>query len=170
MRRVALMEWGSQMIFRRFLPLAGLMICAFGAQAAERLSCRVSSGHLPGAKHPAKIAEFAWNSAHGAGGSAGVIKTSIGGLGRGEGARHTTAITLNGKAVRMPPEAAGIIWGGKVYDFGQVVAVAYLVERQDDSSASPSEAVLVIRKGGTVSEFEVLPGTESAPPGHCALN
>lgn len=151
------------------LPVA-LLLLSGASQAGESLSCRVQKGLIAG-KHPVKTTEFAWGSAHGAGDGqvATTIPTSLGAVSHGLG-QDTTAITLGGKPVPLPAEARGVIWGGRVYDFGGQVAVAYQVERQDDSSASPSEVVVLLGKGPKVSAIDVLPGTASKPAGYCVLN
>lgn len=150
-----------------------LLVAAGVAHADESLWCQVETGDLPGVKaaaKPAKLTEFVWNTAHGGMEPTGPIKTYIGTIEAGEGPHYTTAITLNGKPVALPSGTTGLIWSGKVYDFSGTVALAYQVERADDSSASPSDVVVVIEKDGLVSQSAVLPGTEPPPADHCFLD
>lgn len=147
----------------RALLAVALLTAGGGASAAESLWCRVQSGDLPGVKKAPRITEFAWDGAHGGVRTKGAIKTSIGTFDRGEGADATTAITIDGKAVPLSPRAAGVIWNGKTFDFGGKVAVVFLVEIATDSSASPSEGLVLIGKGPSVLEQGAISGQETAP-------
>ncbi|WP_431780138.1 hypothetical protein [Stenotrophomonas maltophilia] len=86
-----------------------------------------------------------------------------------EGRDYKRAVTLNGKPVLLPPEAHSVIGFGKVYDFKDAIALAYLGEREEDSSARPSQIVIVINKAGSVIDSEVLPGAATNPGSHCLL-
>ena len=147
----------------RTLLAMGLLIAAGEAAGTESLWCRVQSGDLPGVSKATKITAFAWDGAHGGVRAKGAIKTSIGTFDRGEGADATTAITIDGKAVPLSPGATGVIWNGKTFDFGGKVAVVFLVETATDSSASPSEALILIGRGPSVLEQGVISGQETAP-------
>lgn len=169
MRHVALPERVSPMNLRRSLLLMGLLICAFGAQAGDSLSCRVHSKQIKGTGKTPVIAEFIWSAAHGTDEPTGLIETSIGQIGQGDGSGPATVLTLNGKALSLPASLAGSIRFGRSVDYGGKVALAYLVERQDDSSASPSQVVLLLGQGGAVLETDLLPGTAPSPDDHCVL-
>lgn len=150
------------------LPIV-LLATAGSAHAGQSLWCQLEAGTLVGTGKAAKVTDFVWSAAQDEEGVTGPIKTSLGVFDAGEGSSGSTALTLGGKAVALAPKATGIIGFGKVYDFGSSVAVAYVVERPSDSSATPSEAVVVIGKGGTVSKVAVLAGTQPRPAGHCDL-
>ncbi len=145
----------------RTLLATGLLIAAGKAAGTESLWCRVQSGDLPGVNKAARITAFAWDGAHGGVRAQGAIKTSIGTFDRGEGV--TTTITIDGKAVPLSHSATGVIWNGKTFDFGGKVAVVFLVETATDSSASPSEALVLIGKGRSVLEQGVISGQATAP-------
>ncbi len=86
-----------------------------------------------------------------------------------EGRDYKRAIKLDGKPVLLPQDAQSVIGFGKVYDFGSAVALAYLGEREEDSSARPSQIVIVINKAGSVIASEVLPGIATNQGSHCLL-
>lgn len=143
----------------------GLFLAAGCAQAAEGLSCRVEQD-LAGADGAPEVREFIWSTAHGGSEPTGAIKTAIGAVGQGEA---LGSVTLNGKPVQLPTETRGVIRFGKVYDYGDRVVLAYRVERQDDSSATPSEVVYTLDKSRVVADADILPGSQSEAPGHCIL-
>jgi hypothetical protein len=157
------------MNLRRSLPLTGLLACAFGAQAGESLSCRVHNNQIKGAATAPVAAEFIWSAAHGTDEATGRIKTSIGQIDQGAGTGPTTVLTLNGKVLPLPASLSGSIRFGRAIDYGSKVVLAYLVERADDSSASPSQVVLLLGQGGAVLETDLLPGTAPSPGDHCVL-
>ncbi|WP_246333378.1 hypothetical protein [Stenotrophomonas tumulicola] len=78
-------------------------------------------------------------------------------------------LKLDGELVLLPTEAHSVVGFGKVYDFGGAVALAYLGERDEDSSARPSQIFIVINKAGSVIDSEVLPGASLNPGKHCLL-
>lgn len=157
------------MDLRQAWPMLGLLLVTSVAHAGESLWCQLEAETLVGVGKATEVTDFVWSAAQDEESVTGPIKTSLGAFDAGEGPSHTTSITLAGKPLALPAKATGIIAFGKVYDFGGTIAVAYLVERKDDASASPSEAVVVISKGGTVSKVAVLPGTQPPPAGHCSL-
>ncbi|WP_051547350.1 hypothetical protein [Lysobacter capsici] len=141
------------------------------SKAAETasLSCRVHGDQIKGTARAPVVAEFIWSAAHGTEEAAGPIKTSIGHIYQGAGTGPATVLTLDGKALRLPAPLAGSIRFGRSIDYGGKVALAYLVEREEDSSASPSQVVLVLGQRGAVLETELLPGTAPSPGDHCVL-
>lgn len=155
------------------LGAALILIMASGsALAQETLSCQVQ-GDLT--KHSAapKVTDFTWSTAHNSSSPTGAIATSIGKIAQG---RAQGSITLSGKPVQLPNEVRGVIRFGKVYDYGGRVALAYRVEREFDSSATPSEVVFRLDKTRVVAEAEVLPGEAAFNdilardyPDHCTL-
>ncbi|WP_057920840.1 hypothetical protein [Lysobacter capsici] len=149
--------------------MAGLLICAFGAHAADSLSCRVHGQQIKGIFKAPVVSEFVWSAAHGTDDASGPIKTSIGQIYQGAGTGPTTVLTLDGKALQLPASLAGSIRFGRSIDYGGKVALAYLVERGEDTSASPSEVVLVLGQRGAVLETDLLPGTAPSPGDHCVL-
>ena len=142
--------------------LAVGLLLAGTAQASDSLSCQLKESAGEGTA-------FAWSSAHGEAEGPDTISTSIGTIGNAEGPGFTTAITLNGKPVALSPEHAGQVRFGKVYEHGDKVALAYLVERARDSSASPSELVFLVSKDRAVSEIDIQPGNAAPIVGHCNL-
>lgn len=142
--------------------LAAGLLLAGHVQAGETLSCELKESAGEGTS-------FAWSHAHGEAEGPDTIPTAIGTIGNTEGPGFTTAITLDGKPVALPPEHAGLIRFGKVYEHGDKVALAYLVERSRDSSASPSELVFLVDASGTVSNLDLQPGNAEPIVGHCNL-
>lgn len=154
----------------RCWALAGLLAFAASAEAAPSLSCQLQSGQFRagGVGHP-KVSEFIWATGHGSATPTGPIRTRIGRIDPVVGRDYKRTIKLDGKPVLLPAEAHSVIGFGKVYDFGGTVALAYLGEREEDSSARPSQIVVVINKAGSVIDSEVLPGTATIPGNHCLL-
>jgi hypothetical protein len=154
----------------RCFALLGLLTIASSAEAAPSLSCQLQSGQFSagGVGHP-KVSEFVWATGHGSATPTGPIRTRIGRIEPVEGRDYKRAIKLDGKSVLLPAEAHSVVGFGKVYDFGGAVALAYLGERDEDSSARPSQIVIVINKAGSVIDSEVLPGTATNPGNHCLL-
>ncbi|MFL4515587.1 hypothetical protein [Stenotrophomonas pavanii] len=150
--------------------MVGLLAFAASAGAAPSLSCQLQSGQFRGdGGGKPKVSEFIWASGHGSATPTGPIRTRIGRIDPVEGRDYKCAIKLDGKPVLLPAEAHSVIGFGKVYDFGGTVALAYLGEREEDSSARPSQIVVVINKAGSVIDSEVLPGTATIPGNHCLL-
>lgn len=150
--------------------MVGLLAFAASAEAMPSLSCQLQSGEFKaGGGGKPKISEFIWASGHGSATPTGPIRTRIGRIDPVEGRGYKRAITLDGKLVLLPPEAHSVIGFGKVYDFKDAIALAYLGEREEDSSARPSQIVIVINKVGSVIDSEVLPGTATNPGSHCLL-
>ncbi|HHA2943819.1 hypothetical protein [Stenotrophomonas maltophilia] len=150
--------------------MLGLLTIASSAEAAPSLSCQLQSGQFSagGVGHP-KVSEFVWATGHGSATPTGPIRTRIGRIEPVEGRDYKRAIKLDGKPMLLPTEAHSVIGFGKVYDFGRAVALAYLGERDEDSSARPSQIVIVINKAGSVIDSEVLSGASLNPGKHCLL-
>ncbi|MDX3930948.1 MAG: hypothetical protein QHC77_03270 [Stenotrophomonas sp.] len=150
--------------------MLGLLAFAASAEAAPGLSCQLKTGQfrVGGVGNP-KVSAFIWATGHGSATPTGPIRTSIGRIDPVEGRDYKRAIKLNGKSILLPPEAHSVVGFGKVYDFGSAVALAYLGERDEDSSARPSQIVIVINKAGSVIDSEVLPGTATNQGSHCLL-
>lgn len=148
---------------RRICAAMAMCLCVAGTvRAGESLSCQIE-------REGASGKSFAWSYAHSEAKGRNKLKTSIGTIGRAEGPGYTTALTLNGKPVALPPEYAGVIRFGKVFEQGGGVALAYMVTRQNDSEASPSELVFLLDKSGGVSQIQVQPGNSEQVAGHCYL-
>ncbi|UGB16879.1 MULTISPECIES: hypothetical protein [Stenotrophomonas maltophilia group] len=150
--------------------MVGLLAFAASAEAAQSLSCQLQSGQfmVDGVGRP-KVSEFVWATGHGSATPTGPIRTRIGRIEPVEGRDYKRAIKLDGKPMLLPTEAHSVIGFGKVYDFGRAVALAYLGERDEDSSARPSQIVIVINKAGSVIDSEVLSGASLNPGKHCLL-
>ncbi|HHA2431472.1 TPA: hypothetical protein ACOENN_000441 [Stenotrophomonas maltophilia] len=154
----------------RHWAVVGLLAFAASAEAAQSLSCQLQSGQFKaGGGGKPKVSAFIWATGHGSAIPTGPVRTSIGRIDPMEGRDYKRAIKLDGKPVLLPPDAQSVIGFGKVYDFGGAVALAYLGERDEDSSARPSQIVIVINKAGTLIDWEVLPGTSLNPGKHCLL-
>lgn len=135
----------------RCWAVVGLLAFAASAEAAPSLSCQLQSGQFRGdGGGKPKVSEFIWASDHGSATPTGPIRTRIGRIDPVEGRDYKRAIKLDGKPVLLPAEAHSVIGFGKVYDFGGTIALAYLGEREEDSSARPSQIVVVINKAGSV--------------------
>lgn len=154
----------------RCWAVVGLLAFAASAEAAPSLSCQLQSGQfmVDGVGRP-KVSAFIWATGHGSATPTGSIQTRIGRIDPVEGRDYKRAIKLDGKPILLPAEAHSVVGFGKVYDFGSAVALAYLGERDEDSSARPSQIVIVINKAGSVIDSEVLAGTATNPGSHCLL-
>ncbi|RSC49704.1 hypothetical protein EGS96_10785 [Stenotrophomonas maltophilia] len=154
----------------RCFALLGFWAFAASAEAAPSLSCQLESGQfrVDGGGRP-KVSEFIWATGHGSAMPTGPIRTRIGRIDPADGPDYKRMLKLDGKPVLLPAEAHSVVGFGKVYDFGGAVALAYLGEREEDSSARPSQIVIVINKAGSVIDSEVLPGTATNPGNHCLL-
>lgn len=154
----------------RCFGLLGLLAFAASAEAAPGLSCQLKSGQfrVDGGGRP-KVSEFIWATGHGSAMPTGPIRTRIGRIDPVEGRDYKRMLKLDGKPILLPPDTRSVIGFGKVYDFKDAIDLAYLGEREEDSSARPSQIVIVIDKAGSVIESEVLPGTATNPGSHCLL-
>lgn len=103
---------------RTITALAAGLLLAGTAQASESLSCQLKESAGEG------IA-FAWSYAHDEADGPNTIATSIGTIGNVEGPNFTTSITLDGRPIALPPEHAGLIRFGKIYEHDNKVALAY---------------------------------------------
>jgi len=154
----------------RCFGFLGLLAFAASAEAAHSLSCQLQSGQFKaGGGGKPKISAFIWATGHASVPPTGPIRTRIGRIDPVEGRDYKRAIKLDGKPVLLPVEAHSVMGFGKVYDFGGVIALAYLGEREEDSSARPSQIIVVINKAGSVIDSEVLPGTATNSGSHCLL-
>lgn len=154
----------------RHWAVVGLLAFAASAEAAPSLSCQLQSGQFKaGGGGKPKVSAFVWATGHGSAIPTGPVRTSIGRIDPMEGRDYKRAIKLDGKPVLLPPDAQSVIGFGKVYDFGGAVALAYLGEREEDSSARPSQIVIVITKAGSVIASEVLPGIATNQGSYCLL-
>lgn len=152
-------------IFRTFgLALIALAASSGTAFGQASLSCRVEQDLAEGGAP--RVSELVWSQAHGEGAGPGRVSTSIGPIAAGEDLK---TITLDGQPVALPDQVTGLLRFGKAYDYRGRVVLAYLVEREWDSSATPSEVVYGLDKQGTVSEVDVLPGGAAEDSGHCVL-
>lgn len=156
--------------------LAAGLLLAGTAQAADSLSCQLKQDLAAGAGRAPKVTEFIWSTAHGGSEPTGPIQTRIGTIHYESGQRNTQwgpmpndTLTLDGTPLKVPPAVNGVIRFGKAFDYGDRVALAYLAEREDDSSATPSEIVLLLDKTGAVSATDVQAGNAGADPNHCTL-
>lgn len=156
--------------------LAAGFLLAGTAQAADSLSCQVQQDLAAGAGRAPKVTEFIWSTAHGGSEPTGPVKTRIGTLHYASGRRDTQwgpmpndTLTLDGTPLKVPPEVNGVIRFGKAFDYDDRVALAYLAEREDDSSATPSEIVLLLAKTGAVSATDIQAGSADTDPNHCTL-
>lgn len=157
------------MSLRRSALLAGLLICASGANAAESLSCRVQAGLIKGAAKAPRPIQFVWGAAQGPDDATGPVRTSLGQIEQGNGSSATAVPTLRGKPLALPAALAGSVLYGRAVDYGDKVVLAYLVERAEDSSASPSQVVVLLGGKGQVLETDLLPGTTASPGKHCVV-
>lgn len=160
----------------RFLVLATLVAGATGFSEAatpdgaqtRSLSCRLQAGQIAGTAKTPRTSEFVWSAAHGTDDATGPIRTSLGQLDQEAGSASSTVLTLGGKRLPLPASLTGSVRFGRVTDFGDKVALAYLVERAEDSSASPSQVVVLLGAQG-VLETDLLPGTAASPGEHCVV-
>lgn len=147
------------------LLVAGLLLTGT-TQAAGSLSCRVQQDLGGGGSRAPKVNELIWSEAHGDAGGVGQVATSIGAIAAGDDLK---SITLAGQPIPLPEQVRGLLRFGKAYDYAGRVVLAYLVEREWDSSATPSEVVYALDKQGAVTEIDVLPGDAAEAGGHCLL-
>ena len=161
----------------RLLAFVALAMGSAGFSGADRLSagrvgslsCRVQAGQITGAAKAPRTTAFVWSAAHGTDEATGPIRTSLGQVDQETGSAASTVLTLGGKRLALPVSLSGSVRFGRVIDYGGKVALAYLVERAEDSSASPSQVVVLLGAGGTVLETDVLPGTAATPGEHCVV-
>ena len=154
----------------RHWAVVGLFAFAASAEAAPSPSCQLQNGQfrVDGGGRP-KVSEFIWATGHGSAMPTGPIRTRIGRIDPADGPDYKRMLKLDGKPILLPPDTRSVIGFGKVYDFKDAIALAYLGEREEDSSARPSQIVIVINKAGSVIDSEVLPGTATNPGNHCLL-
>lgn len=146
--------------------LATGFLLASAAHAKEGLSCRVQQDLAAGPSKALKATEFTWSTAHGSAEEANAVPTSIGDFAPGEDLK---SITLDGQSIQLPAEVDGLIRFGKVYDYGDRIVVAYRVEREWDSTATPSEVVYALDKQRAATEVDLLPGDAMENGSHCVL-
>lgn len=144
--------------------------------ADSGLSCRIRQDIAQGQGKAPQMTEFVWSTAHGSSEPTGPINTDLGAIHYASGQRKTEwgpmphdTLTLDGQPIAVPPEVNGVIRFGKAFDYGDRVALAFLAEREDDSSATPSEVVLMLDKTGKVAETDIQPGNAELDPNHCTL-
>lgn len=160
----------------RFLALVSLVagMASFSEAATPEaaktrsLSCRLQAGQIAGTAKTPRTSEFVWSAAHGVDAATGSIRTSLGQVDQEAGSTSSTVLTLGGKRLALPASLAGSVRFGRATDFGGKVALAYLVERAEDSSASPSQVVVLLGAQG-VLETDLLPGTAASPGEHCVV-
>ena len=133
------------------------------------LSCRAQAGLIKGATKAPKSIEFVWGAAQGPDDATGPIRTSLGQIDQGTGSGATAVPTLRGRPLALPAALAGSVLYGRAVDYGDKVVLAYLVERAEDSSASPSQVVVLLGAQGLVLETDLLPGTATSPGKHCVV-
>lgn len=144
--------------------------------ADSGLSCQIHRDIAQGQGKAPQVTEFVWSTAHGSAEPTGAIKTDLGAIHYTSGQRKTEwgpmshdTLTLDGQPIATPPEVNGVIRFGKAFDYGDQVALAFLAEREEDSSATPSEVVLMLGKTGKVTETDIQPGNAELDPNHCTL-
>lgn len=153
--------------FRTFgLALIALAASSGTAFGQASLSCRVQQDLAEGGSKAPRVSELVWSQAHGEGAGPGRVVTGIGTIAAGEDLK---AITLDGQPIRLPAEVAGLLRFGKAYDYRDKVVLAYRVEREWDSSATPSEVVYALNKQRVITEVDVLPGDAVEDGSHCVL-
>lgn len=133
------------------------------------LSCRVQAGLIKGAVKVPKSIQFVWGAAQGPDDATGPIRTSLGQIDQGSSSSATAVPTLGGKPLALPAALAGSVLYGRAVDYSDKVVLAYLVERAEDSSASPSQVVVLLGAQGLVLETDLLPGTATSPGKHCVV-
>lgn len=154
----------------RCWAVVGLLAFAASTEAAPSLSCQLQSGQFnAGGGGKPKVSEFIWATGHGSAMPTGPIRTRIGRIDPADGPDYKRMLKLDGKPILLPPDTRSVIGFGKVYDFKDAIALAYLGERDEDSSVRPSQIVIVINKAGSVIDSEVLPGSATNPGNHCLL-
>lgn len=136
------------------------------AMAASSLSCDLRD-EVMGA--PTKVHSFAWSSPGGLGNIMDRVNTSIGEIRFRDGPRYQTVVSLSGRDVDVPRALLGQIRFGEVREFGSRTVLVYKVERDGDSSASPSEVVVAIDKNGSVIGSDSLPGNGAPTAKYCPL-
>ena len=141
-----------------------MTLLPLSTHATERLSCQVQHHHIQGTRSKPTVTDFTWSTAHNTAKTTGAVRTSLGRIEESD-----DGIKLNGKEIALPSAVQGAIYFGKVYDYGNKVAMVYLVSRADDSIATPSEVVILLSKGDSITGFEVMPGTEMSSPDQCSL-
>ena len=154
------------MSWAKVLLVVGLTMATNCALATESLSCRIQQDLAAGAGKVPMTTEFVWSTAHNSSAPSSAVKTSIGKIDQGEA---LGSVLLDGQPVQLPATTRGVIRFGKVFDYGDRVVLAYRVEREWDSTASPSEVVYALDKRRTISDVDILPGNEAQTSGHCIL-
>ena len=149
---------------RCLVLLAAVCLHVGDVVAADGLSCALAKQQEAATT---SVQEFLWSTAHGEARPDGAIRTRLGLIEPGEGS--STSILLDGVPIALPIEVAGLIRFGKIYDRGDQLALAYLVERPDDSSASPSQVALTLDESGQVTSTDLIPGNADPAPGQCRL-
>lgn len=146
------------------------------ALADSSLSCRIQQDLVAGEGKTPQVSEFVWSTAHHSSEPTGPIQTRLGTIHYTSGQRQTEwgpmpndTLTVNGRPIDVSPEVNGVIRFGKAYDYDDQVALAFLAERENDSSATPSEVVLLLDKAGKVAATDIQSGNAELDPNHCTL-
>lgn len=148
------------------LALLITLLLAAGSASAARLSCDLSGDALGSSP---RIQQFQFSSANETGEVVDRVQSSAGTVRFADGKNFQTAITVNGAPVNLPENFRGLIRFGEVRDYGDNIAIAYLVERGEDSSAMPSEVALLVNGKGQVIRSDILPGNGEQTDGYCNL-
>ncbi|MCD9125408.1 hypothetical protein [Luteimonas fraxinea] len=148
------------------VSVMGAAMFASTAYAGEHLSCQLHAAEGSALEGQPKVTEFLWSTANSVADPTGPIATSIGVIDQG---KAVGSLALDSAPIQLPPELGGLVYFGQAYDYGNRVALAYLVERAEDSSALPSQVVLMLDKTGRVIASDLIPGDAEPAPGQCRL-
>lgn len=150
------------------IAMTGLLPAAIASTtpSSADLGCRVQAGKLSVGLSVPKKQLFVWEDREQeetpppeqVDTSVGVFRKSI---------LDAHSFRIGTTTVDLPADARGKILFGNVYELGNRIAVAYMVKVGGEEKVSASEAVVIVERDASVSDYYVLAGSLDPPPSWC---